>query len=90
MTRPASHILRLASCLFAVAFLVVSCSKEEMEGPRCGDEVGVAKNGSILVVDPTMNGGADRDNRAKSDGDSISDDGDDVGDGERTRKKKPN
>lgn len=87
---PALHgALSLAA---ALVLLLSGCAKEDGFAPcndRASDASGDAKSmpmGSMVGSDqlngkPTMGGGRDT-------GSSISDDGDDVGDGERSRKKK--
>lgn len=77
--------------LLAVA-LLVACGKEPLDGPAQVDAAGIAK-GLPTVSDMS---GTDEDCTGNpkevtdGNGDTISDDGDDVGDGERNRKKKPN
>jgi hypothetical protein len=85
MKRHASILSQLmAACLLLA---LSSCSKEELLAPT-SDEHGIGKvRVTTVPMDDTQQ---DSSKPAPSAGDtSISDDGDDVGDGERNRKKKP-
>ncbi len=75
--------MRVALYIALLSLLLSSCSKEELAVPGAGVAVGV--NG---VLDKGINGG---DVSGPADGSgSISDDGDDLNDGEgRKKKKKP-
>lgn len=81
--------LRRAGLIIAVLSLA-ACAKEPLDGPA-GQVAGSAKSMTTqaTVDDPDNGDGGDE---AGKDGDTgtISDDGDDVGDGERSKKKKPN
>ncbi|MBK6829915.1 MAG: hypothetical protein IPG92_03830 [Flavobacteriales bacterium] len=84
------HPLQKWSALFALLLIMAGCAKEPLDRPsECA--TGVAKGvPTVLSMDaPTENSG-DPKGDADGNGDTISDDGDDVGDGERNRKKKPN
>jgi len=79
--------------LLGIAMLVMvvlsSCAKDELVAPA--STPGVSKSLTVpTVTDGQANGPSDPGSRGDTDGGSISDDGDDVGDGERHKKKKPN
>lgn len=86
---------RLLAFMALVAVMALSsCSKEEGFAPcakqneeNLGDAKSGDANGTMMDVDDARNKPGHT--RGTSDGSSISDDGDDVGDGERNRKKKP-
>lgn len=81
------HTRHLIGLLLMGAFLLAGCSKDEVIAPG-PDAVGTMKRmNAIVPVDETNQESAKPDSAA--DDSSISDDGDDVGDGERNRKKKP-
>jgi hypothetical protein len=89
---------RLLSNLSALMALLVvmalsGCSKEEGFAPcakNSDESVGNEKRGSVgNEIDFNDARSKPGSTRGTSDGSSISDDGDDVGDGERNRKKKP-
>lgn len=76
--------------ILALALLMVSCAKEPLDPPMQAaalDPKGMSP--TILSGTDTQNGGTDNDGKRDTDTDTISDDGDDVGDGERNKKKKP-
>jgi hypothetical protein len=81
---------------FAMAILVVmaltGCAKEDGFAPCQHDQEqdGGAKNGGGTDLEFNEVGGKPGHLRGTGAGSSISDDGDDVGDGERNKKKKPN
>jgi hypothetical protein len=86
MRRIPSYLLTLA----LLAFMAVGCAKEEAIGPCHADESGTTKSkGGITSETDPSNSGQGSGRKTDKDGASISDDGDDVGDGERNRKKKP-
>lgn len=76
----------LGAALFAVV-LLTGCSKEELVAPTIQED-GVNK---VRVITVPMDDTRQDAFKPGSTGEdtSISDDGDDVGDGERNRKKKP-
>lgn len=86
MKRHTSILFQLTAVCLLVA--LSSCSKEELITPT-SDESGISKVRVMTVpMDDAQNSSA---KPGSTSGDtSISDDGDDVGDGERNRKKKPN
>lgn len=74
---------------FLMALLFISCAKEPLDAPA-GYTGDLSKDLSTPpTVDDPANGGTVGNGRDGDTG-SISDDGDDVGDGERNKKKKPN
>jgi hypothetical protein len=80
------------SLLLAVVLLLAACGKDEVVAPSSTTTVR-AKNlpgGQVLDGSGTQNGVDAPDPKSGNDGvgDDISDDGDDVGDGERKKKKK--
>ena len=83
---PANNLLGLALLLVVV---LTGCAKDELVAPAPAN--GNAKSLNVpMVTDEPANGGT-APGSVKGDGDDpISDDGDDVGDGERNKKKKPN
>lgn len=94
--RSASAYRNLIQVLLLGAMLTLSaCSKEALDGPSCGNESdGTAKSLTTMgqgagstAADATSGGpnGAD-----DGDGRGISDDGDDLSDSEKGRKKKVN
>lgn len=82
----------LKSWIGMAVLLVVmlsGCGKDEVVAPATAP--GVTKSiGSPTVTDDPANSGGQPNFRGGSGNESISDDGDDVGDGERNKKKKPN
>lgn len=82
---------RSAAMLVLVVVLLASCAKDEVVAPS-------SPNGSNKSLGTTLQSGESQEGStgvnngrdSGSDGGWISDDGDDVGDGERNRKKKPN
>lgn len=82
---------RSAAVLVLVVVLLASCAKEEVVAPA-------SPAGTNKSLGTTLQGGENQEGSTGvangrdtgSDGGWISDDGDDVGDGERNRKKKPN
>lgn len=84
------HRLQKWSALFALALLMVACGKEPLDPPaECTH--GVAKGvPTVLNQDAPAQDSGNPKGSVDGNGDTISDDGDDVGDGERNRKKKPN
>lgn len=86
---------KLLAIMALVAMLTLgSCAKEEGFAPcskQSEGSIGDAKsgdaNGTLLDIDDARSKPGHT--RGTTDGSSISDDGDDVGDGERNRKKKP-
>lgn len=92
--------MRLLAALVVGMMLFASCAKDEEVAP-CGSDShdnGVAKGASLLPPpspqDPSSDVGDEDDNgRGKTDpdpGTTISDDGDDLSDKERSNKKKAN
>ena len=89
--------MRLLTALVVGMMLFASCAKDEVVAP-CGshEENGVAKGASLLPPptpqDPPVGLGDEEGNgRGKTDPDpTISDDGDDLSDKERSNKKKAN
>ncbi|MBK8498395.1 MAG: hypothetical protein IPL52_06145 [Flavobacteriales bacterium] len=76
--------------LLALALLMVSCAKEPLDAPMQAAALeSKGMSATILSGTDTENGGTDNDGKRDTDTDTISDDGDDVGDGERNKKKKP-
>lgn len=71
----------------SMILLLTSCAKEELVAPA-GAPVAGKSLSTTLQSGSTENGSTDVRDSA-GDGGWISDDGDDVGDGERNRKKKP-
>lgn len=86
MRRIPSYLLSLV----LLAIIAVGCAKDEAIGPCHANEGGTTKSkvGITSETDPS-NSGQGSARKTDKDGASISDDGDDVGDGERNRKKKP-
>jgi hypothetical protein len=76
-------MLTLGGCAKEEGF--APCSKQGQE--NLGDAKSGDANGTLLEFEDGRS--KPRTTRGTSDGSSISDDGDDVGDGERNRKKKP-
>lgn len=81
---------RFSAMLILAALLLASCAKDEVVAP-----VGVT--GTTKSLGTTLQSGENQEDSGSvsgrdtnGDGGWISDDGDDVGDGERNRKKKPN
>ncbi len=76
------------SALLLLAVLLVACGKEQLDPPA---EQALGGQKSIPTVlnteDPSNSVGDPKD--GDGGGGTISDDGDDVGDGERNRKKRP-
>lgn len=81
---------RFSAMLILAALLLASCAKDEVIAPV--GAAGTAKSlGTTLQSGATQEGNGGVSGRdTNGDGGWISDDGDDVGDGERNRKKKPN
>jgi hypothetical protein len=84
----------LPGVLLMVMIAFSSCSKEELDGPACGS---TEADGSVKSLDlsggtggTTMNGSTDDSTGSGGDGRGISDDGDDLSDSEKGRKKKVN
>ncbi len=90
--KTAMHLLKQNwSALLLVALLMVSCAKEPLDAPADCAMAGTTKGLPTMVnMDDTSNGATNGSDRNMDDGDTISDDGDDVGDGERNKKKKSN
>lgn len=80
------------SMLLAFALLLAACGKDEVVAPTGSATVRAKSNpgGQVLDGSGTQNGVGVPDPKTGNDGvgDDISDDGDDVGDGERKKKKK--
>jgi hypothetical protein len=72
--------MRFSAIFLLTSLLLASCAKEEMEGPCGADTTTESAKGSFDKDGPV---GADG-----PDGGTISDDGDDLNDSERSRKKK--
>lgn len=81
------HSRHLIGLMLVSAILLAGCAKDEVTAPG-PDAFGNAKRHNVIVP---MDDGDQDSAKPNSTGDnsSISDDGDDVGDGERNRKKKP-
>lgn len=76
--------------ILALALLMVSCAKEPLDAPMQAAALeSKSISPTILSGTDTQNGSTDNDGKRDTDTDTISDDGDDVGDGERNKKKKP-
>ena len=83
--------ISLAGFAVLLVFVLSGCTKDENDLVAPAQPNGIAKGlGITIVSDGTANGATDPNTRDIDDGDTISDDGDDVGDGERNKKKKPN
>ncbi|MBK9175190.1 MAG: hypothetical protein IPM46_02400 [Flavobacteriales bacterium] len=82
------HTRHLIGLMLMSAFLLVGCSKDEVIAPG-PDSVGTIKRQNVIMPMNESEEDSAKPN-STSDDSSISDDGDDVGDGERNRKKKPN
>ena len=79
---------RSIASLFVLAVLLVGCSKDECVAPSNHAD-GVAKGIHVTAVTDQPSNGGLQDSGKDGEDSSISDDGDDVGDGERNKKKKP-
>ena len=76
--------------LLALALLMVSCAKEPLDAPiQAAPLESKGMSPTVLSGTDTQNGSTDNDGKRDTDTDTISDDGDDVGDGERNKKKRP-
>lgn len=85
--------LNLFAVMAILAMLAVTgCAKDDGFAPCQHEEenVGNAKSSVGAAIDLNDAAGKPGQLRGTSGGSSISDDGDDVGDGERNKKKKPN
>ena len=88
--------MRLLIALVVGLMLLSSCAKDEPVCPANVEVNGMEKNSGLLPPtsgDPMGIGGDEGNGRGKSDpdpGDTISDDGDDLSDKERSNKKKVN
>ncbi len=74
--------MRFSAIILLISLLLASCAKEEMQGP-CGSDTtteSAKAKGSFDKDGPVGTDGPD--------GGTISDDGDDLNDSERSRKKK--
>jgi hypothetical protein len=76
--------------LLVVVSLLASCSKEELVEPcdHTTNEAKAASNDEGEATDPVE--ASENTNENDPDGNTISDDGDDLSGSERNRKKKPN
>ena len=84
------HRLQKWSALLALALLMVACGKEPLDPPADRSH-GMTKGiPTVLNQDAPAQDSGNPKGSMDGNGDTISDDGDDVGDGERNRKKKPN
>ncbi len=79
------------SALFLMALMVTSCSKEDLVEPCSSEQAGDAKAfGTAQDQDDWQGSSTGRGNEGVDDGEEIGDDGDDLSDSERNRKKKAN
>ena len=92
--RSIRSILLPFAMLFSMAMVLVSCSKECVEPSTAQETEGSGKRGGDPNSgDGGQQGGQDpstQDPKRSDDGTTISDDGDDLSDNERNRKKKVN
>ena len=89
MTTLRTSLSSLLGITLLVMVVLSSCAKEEIVEPA--SSVGIAKGLTVpTVTHGSANGASESGSRDDNDGGAISDDGDDVGDGERNKKKKPN
>lgn len=89
MTTLRTSLNNLLGIALLVMVVLSSCAKDELVAPA--STVGVTKGLTVpTVTGGSANGASDSGSRDDNDGGAISDDGDDVGDGERNKKKKPN
>ncbi len=79
---------RLLGAALLAVLLLTGCAKDELLAPARMDD----GSGKVRVITVPLDDAGQDAAKPGSTGDnsSISDDGDDVGDGERNRKKKPN
>lgn len=89
-----SSLLQASVPLVAAFVLLLSaCAKEDGFAPCEENAAGASGDAKSMLVGSTMGNaqsiGKPLPTGGKHDGSAISDDGDDVGDGERSRKKKP-
>lgn len=83
----------MVGTLLVAALFLVACGKEPLDPPAEQVILGTAKSMPVVNnVDGSANDNSSASPRGSVDGnnDPISDDGDDVGDGERNRKRRPN
>ena len=94
MSRVNTYYRLLPGVLLMVMFALTSCSKEELDGPACGptETAGSVKSFDLSggSAGSTMNGSTNGSAGSSGDGRGISDDGDDLSDSEKGRKKKVN
>jgi len=92
MKSAATTLFQKWSLAILMAVFLIACGKEPLDAPKAADAAGVAKSIPTManVGGTNEEGAGNPKDVTDGNGDTISDDGDDVGDGERNRKKKPN
>lgn len=95
MSSARTHRQLVNLVLFGAMLALSACSKEDLDGPHCADqEDGTSKSfttmgeGAGSTSGGALTGGPDT--TGEGDGRGISDDGDDLSDSEKGRKKKVN
>lgn len=79
------------AALFFMALMVTSCTKEDLVEPCTSEHAGDAKSfGTAQDQSDWQGSSTGRGNEGVDDGEEIGDDGDDLSDSERNRKKKAN